>query len=239
MIIHKEAVATDLMEVLVQLMNVDGLSDFRLVGGTALALQFGHRKSVDIDLFAGGKVDVSKLQPIIHQNFGNDFVLITKMQNGISGLIRNVKLDLFDWKVPFAEEAVLLDGIRLASPKDIFAYKCESIIDRKSEKDFSDMAMLMQHFDLKDLLETFRKRYPYISSGAVFPFLLKREVIVRDTTIQYLNGNTFEKYFEVVQQKLLQYEQQAQNKKKQGEEERLIRIQALIVEKKSKERKQP
>lgn len=226
MIIHKDAVAPELMNVLLQLMRVEELHEFWLVGGTALALQFGHRLSLDINMFSGGRTDISKLTTIVHQEFGHDFTLITKMQNGISGLIRNVKLDLFDWKVPFAEEQILIEGIRMASPHDIFAYKCESIMDRKAEKDFCDIAMLMEHFDLSTLLQTFRKRYSYISSEAVFPFLLKPEIIVRDKSIQFLKGNTFEKFVEVVRHKLFEYEQQIQERKKKDQENRMNQIQA-------------
>jgi hypothetical protein len=235
MSIHREAVEPELLEVLLQLMQMEDIKDFRLVGDTGLALQFGHRKSVDIDLFAGGRKDVSNLSSIISKRFGGDFMLITKMQNGISGLIRNVKFDLFDWKVPFAKEPILVDGIRIASPHDIFAYKCESIMDRKAEKDFCDLAMLMSNFDLNSLLQTFRKRYPYISSGAIFPFLLKTEGIIRDKSIQFLNGNTFEKYVEVVRQKLFDYEQHIQLGKELGQEDRIKKIQALIDKKKSKD----
>jgi Nucleotidyl transferase AbiEii toxin, Type IV TA system len=233
---HKEAATPELMEVLVRLMKVNELKDFRLVGGTALALQFGHRLSVDIELFAGGRIDVSKLPIIVQESFGDEFKLINKMQNGINGLIRNVKIDLIDWKVPFANDPIYLEGIRMATPHDIFAYKCEAIMDRKAEKDFCDIAMLMEHFDLSSLLETFRMRYPYISSGAIFPFLLKPEIIVRDKSIRLLNENSFEKYVEVVRRKLFDYEQQIQNKKKQGQEDRMNQLQALVEKKRLKDK---
>ena len=46
-----QAVPENLLKILNLLMREDKLSDFTLVGGTALALQIGHRISVDIDLF--------------------------------------------------------------------------------------------------------------------------------------------------------------------------------------------
>ena len=52
---HKEAVIPELLEVLRKLMTLELLNPLRLVGGTAISLQIGHRKSIDIDLFCNEK----------------------------------------------------------------------------------------------------------------------------------------------------------------------------------------
>lgn len=192
--LHEEAVTPELKEILNRLMAIKELEPFRLVGGTALALLYGHRSSVDIDLFAAGDVDIKKLPEILRTNFGDGFYLNGAMQNGISGTVEGVKLDIFDWKVPFVDDPILFDDIRIASPTDIFAYKCEAIIDRRSEKDFCDIGLLMKHFSLEILIRAFRQRYPFISTGALFPILLKEEGIIRDNSILFYQNNSFEKY---------------------------------------------
>ena len=63
MILHLEAVSNSLMELLRQLMAAEQLQKFYLVGGTALALYYGHRKSIDLDLFIHSPFDA--VLPII------------------------------------------------------------------------------------------------------------------------------------------------------------------------------
>ena len=235
MILHEETITSELKKSLNRLMAIRELEPFRLVGGTALALMHGHRSSVDIDLFAAGFVDTRELPNILRKNLGDDFHLIVSMQNGVSGVIEGVKVDIFDWKVPFTEEAILSDGIRIASPADIFAYKCEAILSRRSEKDFCDLGMLMEHYSLDILMNAFRKRYPFISTGSVFPILLKEEAIEKDPSIFYHQNNTFEKYAHVIKERLKEYEQTILEKKTKGEEERILKIKALIKKKRASE----
>jgi hypothetical protein len=192
---------------------------------------YGHRKSVDIALFAGGYIDQAKLNRDIKTYFSSDLVIVTRMQNGISCTIMGVKVDIFDWKVPFIHPSILEDGIRIADPRDIFAYKCESVMDRKSEKDFSDIGLLMQHVDVSALLTTFKQRYPYLSPGSVFPFLLKPSFIVKDPSINYLQHNSFEKFLEIIKRKLAGYEKSLIEKKRTEEEDRIKKFQQLIEQK--------
>jgi len=57
--LHYEMVSASLIQVLRDLMKLDVLMNFRLVGGTSLALQLGHCNSVDIDLFGEGNTPPS------------------------------------------------------------------------------------------------------------------------------------------------------------------------------------
>jgi len=173
--LHLETVSSEIMQLLKQLMSIKELDSFRLVGGTALALQFGHRVSVDLDFFADGKVGTSGLSKIISQNF-ESFELVSQNQNGIMGIINTIKVEIVDWKVPFSQDPLLVDGIRIATPSDVFASKCEAILDRKSEKDFVDIALFSQHFDLMDLFHTLRVRYPYITTGSVTAFFYCKKI---------------------------------------------------------------
>lgn len=149
------------LELLRALMQEPALSELRLVGGTALALQYGHRSSVDLDLF--GKIDVDgyELQSILSK-YG-----VLKVENETKIIhqyyIDNIKVDVvnypFEWISPIIEE----DGIRLASPIDIAAMKVNAIEGRGTKKDFIDMYMLLQHYSLKEIIAFYQQKYPNYS----------------------------------------------------------------------------
>lgn len=149
------------LELLRALMQEAALSELRLVGGTALALQYGHRSSVDLDLF--GKIDVDgyELQSILSK-YG-----VLKVENETKIIhqyyIDNIKVDVvnypFEWINPIIEE----DGIRLASPIDIAAMKVNAIEGRGTKKDFIDMYMLLQHYSLKEIIAFYQQKYPNYS----------------------------------------------------------------------------
>lgn len=149
------------LELLRALMQEAALSELRLVGGTALALQYGHRSSVDLDLF--GKIDIDgyELQSILSK-YG-----VLKVENETKIIhqyyIDNIKVDVvnypFEWISPIIEE----DGIRLASPVDIAAMKVNAIEGRGTKKDFIDMYMLLQHYSLKEIIAFYQQKYPNYS----------------------------------------------------------------------------
>ncbi|SEA69181.1 Nucleotidyl transferase AbiEii toxin, Type IV TA system [Flavobacterium gillisiae] len=69
--LHWKTVSPLLKDILVDLMHEPLLSPFRLVGGTSLSLQIGHRMSVDIDLFTAadyGSIDFKKLGAFLKIN---------------------------------------------------------------------------------------------------------------------------------------------------------------------------
>ena len=234
--LHFETVKEAVLKVLDQLMRIEGLKSFRLVGGTALALQFGHRSSVDIDLFAGGRVDTGPLLEILRSHFTTAFKLISQNRNGLTGTIDNIKVDIVDWKVPFSQEPIQINEIRMATAPDIFAYKCEAVLDRKAEKDFVDLAIIASHFELDHLLSVLKSRYPYISTGSICSFLLRKEIIIRDHTTHYFQNFSFDKSADILKDKIISYERKLQEKKGMAEDEWLKKIQSIIELKKSKKK---
>lgn len=233
--LHVETVSAEMMSLLVELMKLEELKAFRLVGGTALSLQFGHRKSVDIDLFAGGGTEPQGLPKIMDQYFGKSFELSSQNRNGIVARINGIKVDIVDWKVPFSQEPMLTHGIRIATAPDIFASKCEAILDRKAEKDFVDISMISSQFDLEQLFITLKTRYHYITTGAISAFLLKRELIERDLTIQYLENYSFDFFADQVQRKVIDFEKSIEQRKQTETNDREKKIQSLIDQKRKKE----
>lgn len=144
------------------------MAAFRLVGGTSLS--FGHRTSVDIDLFTDKSFEIAELQKTLSKTFDSFEVLWTN-KNGFVSMIDNIKVDFFDWHIPFLKPVITGDGICLAGKEDIAAMKLEAITTRKEKKDFIDIAILLGIYSLADLLSAHKAKYPYMSTKFVIESL--------------------------------------------------------------------
>ena len=151
------------LELLRRLMAMPLLSGTRLVGGTSLALQYGHRNSVDLDFFGSLDDDLlafrDSLESIGHVNVIKESKSIRIYD------IDGVKIDFVDYsRYSWITDAVEEDGLRLASPKDIAAMKVNAIEGRGTRKDFIDIYFLLQHYSLNEILGFYREKYPEHSS---------------------------------------------------------------------------
>ena len=146
------------LELLEALMQEPALSELRLVGGTALALQYGHRSSINLDLFGKIDIDAYELQSILSKHGVLRVENETKIIHQYA--IDNIKVDVvnypFEWISPMIED----EGVRLASPIDIAAMKVNAIEGRGTKKDFIDMYMLLQHYSLEEILGFYQQKYP-------------------------------------------------------------------------------
>ena len=150
------------LELLKHLMAEPYLKDCRLVGGTALALQYGHRSSVDLDMFGDVPEDDIALLEIL-EGFGK--VQGQKTSKNIKAfVVDNIKVDFVNYShFPWIDDAVVEEGLRLASPKDIAAMKISAIEGRGSKKDFIDFYFLLQHYTLEEILGFYVQKYPQYS----------------------------------------------------------------------------
>jgi hypothetical protein len=144
------------LALLKRIQALDMLAETRLVGGTALALLFGHRCSIDLDFF--GSWGESNLQPEL-ESCG------TVVRTGGTPRmqfyeINTVKVDFVTYSYAWLKEASIIDGVRLAHVEDIAAMKLEAIANRGSKKDFMDVAMLLEHFSLKQMLDLYHRKFP-------------------------------------------------------------------------------
>lgn len=141
-----------------EIMAIPELSGFNLAGGTALALQIGHRKSVDLDFFGARPIDKDEIVALL-ENIGNLYLL----QHSLNILIFNingVKVDFVNYKYPWLREIKEEAGIRLVSLADIGAMKLAAITGRGKKRDFTDLYFLLQQFTLPELLGFYREKYP-------------------------------------------------------------------------------
>jgi hypothetical protein len=139
-------------------MAEEELNRFVLVGGTALALQFGHRESVDVDLFGKQPLDTLDLSGIL-SGFGK--VQLLKKSPSIEVYsVDSIKVDFVNYRYPLLRPIIEESRLRLASPEDIAAMKLSAIAGRGSKKDFIDLYLLLQHFSLKEIVNFYLKKFP-------------------------------------------------------------------------------
>lgn len=149
----------DTLELLKVISGNPLLANARLVGGTALALQYGHRKSLDLDFFSSTTLDqesiITELRQLGEINIQN------RTKNIMQVVLNGVLLDFVDYSCyEWIDSAVIEDGITLASPVDIAAMKINAVIGRGTRKDFVDLYFLLQHFTLEEIMSFYHKKYP-------------------------------------------------------------------------------
>ena len=152
-------VAPSTLELLSKLQSETVLGSTRLVGGTALSLQIGHRKSDDLDLFSTETLDGLAVQELLVGKYG--FIPSVITENTLIGFIHGVKIDVIFHPFPWLEEALEEDGFRIAAKDDIAAMKMQAIINSgKRPKDFVDIAFLSMYFSYNEIKQLLLKRYP-------------------------------------------------------------------------------
>lgn len=158
-----------LRNALITVMNSTVFNSFRLVGGTALSLQLGHRESVDIDLFCDdsyGSIDFKSIDEFVensfpyHVHFSNLNPTIGKSYS--VGLDKNdaIKLDVF-YTDTFIQPPFIEDGIRMATIEEIISMKVDVVQRGGRKKDFWDLHELHMQYNLSEMLSLHQLRYPY------------------------------------------------------------------------------
>ncbi len=169
--LHFETIIPETRFILEDLMRREELRNYRLVGGTALSLYKGHRVSDDIDMFLDPEKEFDKhkiKRVLISLADSSGDIEISDMTFGFSSYLTynvsgdELKIDLMHFESdPFIDEPNIINGIRLASTRDISAMKLNAISSRSEKKDFIDINELLSEYSIKDMLEHYKKKYPY------------------------------------------------------------------------------
>lgn len=154
-----KTVLPDTLELLKLLASQPEMQEMRLVGGTSLALQYGHRQSVDLDFFGKLQVAQEDIFEMISR-LGLDYKILNRTKLILQLLIDKIKVDIIDYNYDWIDAPIVENGITLASPKDIAVLKINAIEGRGSKKDFIDIYMLLQHFSLDEILSFYALKYP-------------------------------------------------------------------------------
>ncbi|MCA6487169.1 MAG: nucleotidyl transferase AbiEii/AbiGii toxin family protein [Chitinophagaceae bacterium] len=158
--LHTETVESSTFSLLTRLMLERNLGELSLVGGTALSLLYGHRKSDDLDLFVAGTVDNDKIARQLADIFKERVEIRTNKSNvGVFCFIDNVKVDIVAHPHPLLAPAQTIDDIRFFSIEDIIAMKVQALLGRAKKKDFWDIAELLNHFTVERFIVLHQKKY--------------------------------------------------------------------------------
>ena len=159
-----------LRTLLEKIMVERAFDEFRLVGGTSLSLQLGHRKSVDIDLFTDaeyGSIDFGAINKFFGVKKSAEEVKELDERIGLGSSYYSgspndelVKVDIY-YTDSFIRAATVLEGIRMASLEDIIAMKLEIMGRSGRKKDFWDIHETHQKFSIPEMLAFYIERYPY------------------------------------------------------------------------------
>lgn len=151
-------------------MDEELFAPFRLIGGTNLSLRYGHRLSVDIDLFTDAEyrsLDFRSFEKFLRARFPyydcTDTTSIVGFGRGYyigKSSDDYIKLDLM-YTDPFLEEAEIIDGIRMAGVKDIIAMKMNVITRGGRKKDFWDLHRLLQEYSLEEMFAIHARRHEW------------------------------------------------------------------------------
>jgi len=212
---YYSTISSLLLSTLQDLMKTSAFDDFRLVGGTSLSLQLGHRQSIDIDLFTDcmyETVDFNAIDDFLRKNYAYVDTFKTDLVGmGKSYYIGNsknecIKLDLFYTDL-YIRPFLLVDGLRLASLEEIAAMKIDVVSRIGRKKDFWDIHELMDIFSIEDMLHLHEERYPYSHD--------KQEILLNFSNFK--NADTDfdpvclrKKYWEIIKLDLVEATQQVQ-----------------------------
>lgn len=161
--LYKQTTTPFLFETLQNLMEWKELELFRLVGGTGLSLQLGHRQSIDIDLFSDADYDFNDLAKIVRKKMPN--AEIRKLSFGLTIYVpmpdgKSLKIDLMNTE-KFIRNPIIIENIRIAHLEDIAPMKLEAITSRNTKKDFFDISELLKIYQFEDLLNFYTEKYAF------------------------------------------------------------------------------
>lgn len=185
--LYTEVVKSKTLELLKELMNDEKLKDFNLVGGTALSLYLGHRRSIDLDLFSRRSFDERNLQAYLTAKYG--FKQRFTDTQILKGDIDGVFIDCIKYDYPMVCPVNNLQGIRLTSIPDIIAMKLSAITysgDR--EKDFVDVAFFSTKMSLNEMLSWQSKKFNGVSPYSTLKALLYFEDVKKTEPLMLTDG---------------------------------------------------
>ncbi|MDP3957509.1 MAG: nucleotidyl transferase AbiEii/AbiGii toxin family protein [bacterium] len=157
---YPETLAPETQRVLEKISKRPFIQDFYLVGGTALALHFGHRESLDLDFFSAKNFPLEKLKKEISAL--GEYQLVNEEEGTLDGVLDGVKLTFIRYEYPLLFPLVDFDGVKLADERDIACMKIDAISSRGSKKDFVDLYFLLEKHPLSELLSFFEQKYSHI-----------------------------------------------------------------------------
>lgn len=182
---HPEALNKNCQEIFPKLSSFAG---FYLAGGTALALQIGHRISVDFDLFSTKEIPANLLDQVKKVFINDKLVVLVNNPDELTVLVKEVKVSFICYPFQVLSDLVDYQGIKLLSLKDIAASKAYAVGRRGNYKDYVDLYFILsqKHISLDEIIELSDKKYQDEFNSRLFLEQLTYLQDIGDTNIIFL-----------------------------------------------------
>lgn len=157
---------------------------FYLAGGTALALQIGHRKSIDFDFFCSDKFNSEALRITLTEelkDFEVTFLQVTP--STINMLVDEVKMSFFYYPYPPLEQLIETSFVKMVGLLDIACMKCSAITSRSVKKDYIDLYFLLQKFSLQEVLAKCQLKFPGLDKNVILKSLVYFDEMIDEDVV--------------------------------------------------------
>ena len=175
--------------------------DFYLAGGTALALQLGHRDSIDFDFFTNKSFSTSELYEKIEKTFENHKILKTQDKKDTLTILidGNIKISFFAYPYKLIKPLIDSEYFKIASIEDIGCMKFSAITSRSQKKDYVDLYFILQKVSLSKLFDFIKEKFPSLDINLVLKSLVYFNDIT-DEPIAYKHNHEID--FELIKKSL-------------------------------------
>jgi hypothetical protein len=154
---HRKVIPASTETTFCALRDAKVLDHFYLAGGTALALQFGHRLSLDLDFFSLEHfIEEALLQQV---QVLTGFALATKAPYTLHATIQKTKVSFLGYAYPMLFPTNPFLDVAVADPRDIACMKVSAIASRGTKRDFVDLYVSAERYGLKEILRLFDQKY--------------------------------------------------------------------------------
>ncbi len=157
-------------------------ADFYLAGGTGLALQLGHRDSVDFDFFSPKNFSTEKIFAKIKTVFaGHKILKVQEEKNTLTIFVdENIKISFFSYNYKLVDKLLEEENFRIASIADIGCMKLAAIVSRATNKDYIDLYFILKKISLPELLKKMARKMPEMDSNLVLKSLVYFKDLIRE-----------------------------------------------------------
>lgn len=195
---HRAVIPASTEATLRALHDAQLLDRFYLAGGTGLALQLGHRLSLDLDFFVEEHFDedalLQRLQAL------DSFALVSKAPYTIHATIHQTKVSFLGYVYPVLFPTKPFLGVAIADPRDIACMKVSAIASRGTKRDFVDLYVSAQHDGLKEILHLFDRKFAQTNYSRIhvlksLTFFADAEKDPMPHMLRALNWGTVKQFF--------------------------------------------
>jgi len=157
-LIHTKCVSKEVITLAGKLAPLVQAHELVMARGTALALQIGHRISVDLDFFTSKAFSTDQILKELTQRDLKPEIL-QETEGSITAICDGIKVSIFHYPYPFQDEQALWEGIPLSGIVDIASMKVIAISQRGAKRDFVDLYYILKDVPFRKIARNMVNRF--------------------------------------------------------------------------------